>query len=155
VWEADYVTERDRARLRTIALALCETMSFTFAVAFAALVRLGVDATNDIVLYEGGVIKALLVVGITQTSMHRAHLYDPQVVAEGRELFTGLIQALAATSFVLAVIYFWLPFLMIGRGVVLLTTVLILMQAVAWRVAFEWVRSRFDQTAQTEGEPIR
>ena len=131
-----------RVRLRSIALAACETGFIMAAVAIAAVVRLGTQDALELFLFEGGVLKTILVVAIAQVSMYYADLYDLRVVADRRELFTRLIQALATTSFALAAIYFWFPSTMLGRGVFLIASVLVVTMAVFWRVVFEWLSGR-------------
>jgi sugar transferase (PEP-CTERM system associated) len=84
----------------------------------------------------------MLVVLITQISMYYLDLYDVRIIADRRELFTRLVQALATTSFVLAALYFWLPSTMLGRGVFLIAAVFVIGSAAAWRVAFEWLSGR-------------
>jgi sugar transferase (PEP-CTERM system associated) len=71
--------------------------------------------------------------------MYYADLYDVRVIADRRELFTRLVQALATTSFALAAIYFWFPTTMLGRGVFLIAAMLVMTLAVLWRIAFEWL----------------
>src|SRR5688572_10324815 len=131
-----------RVRLRSIALAACETVFIMAAVAIAAVVRLGPENAFELFLNEGGIVKTLLVVAIAQVSMYYADLYDLRIVADRRELFTRLIQALATTSFALAAIYFWFPSTMLGRGVFLIAAILVMTMAVLWRVAFEWLSGR-------------
>ncbi len=131
-----------RVRLRGITLAACETALILGSVAAAAVVRLGVSDGLSLLGYEGGLLKALLVVAVVQISMHYADLYDVRIIADRRELFTRLIQATAGSSFVLAAIYFWFPSTMIGRGVFLVAASFIMVLAVAWRVAFEWLSGR-------------
>ena len=131
-----------RVRLRSLALAACETAFIMASVAIAAVVRLGPESAFELFLNEGGIVKTLLVVAIAQISMYYADLYDLRVVADRRELFTRLIQAMATTSFALAAVYFWFPSTMLGRGVFLIAAVLVLTMAVAWRVIFEWLSGR-------------
>jgi sugar transferase (PEP-CTERM system associated) len=131
-----------RVRLRSIALAACETVFIMAAVAIAAVVRLGPENAFELFLNEGGIVKTLLVVAIAQVSMYYADLYDLRIVADRRELFTRLIQALATTSFALAAIYFWFPSTMLGRGVFLIAAILVMTMAVVWRVVFEWLSGR-------------
>ena len=131
-----------RVRLRSLALAACETAFIMASVAIAAVVRLGSESAFELFLNEGGIVKTLLVVAIAQISMYYADLYDLRVVADRRELFTRLIQAMATTSFALAAVYFWFPSTMLGRGVFLIAAVLVLTMAVAWRVIFEWLSGR-------------
>ena len=131
-----------RVRLRSIALAACETAFIMAAVATAAVLRLGAENAYELFLNEGGTFKTLLVVAIAQISMYYADLYDLRIVADRRELFTRLIQALATTSFALAAIYFWFPSTMLGRGVFLIASMLVMTMAVLWRVVFEWLSGR-------------
>ena len=131
-----------RIRLRSIALAACETVLIVGAVATAAIARLGWDNAVTLFLYEGGIAKTLLVAAIAQISMYYADLYDLRIVADRRELFTRLIQALATTCFALAAIYFWFPSTMLGRGVFLIASTLLATASVAWRLVFEWLSGR-------------
>ena len=48
------------------------------------------------------------------------------------------LRALGATSLILAGIYFWLPTLIIGRGVFVITATLVTGLVVGWRVSFDW-----------------
>ncbi|HEY6510083.1 MAG TPA: hypothetical protein VIY56_18800, partial [Vicinamibacterales bacterium] len=128
-----------RVRFRSIALAACETVLIMAAVAVAALARMGYEDAYELFLDEGGVLKTLLVVALSQVSLYYADLYDVRVIADRRELFTRLIQALATTSFALAAIYFWFPATMLGRGVFLIAALLVAAVAIVWRMAFEWL----------------
>jgi hypothetical protein len=60
-------------------------------------------------------------------------------LTHGREM---LVQALGATSFLLAATYFWFPALIIGRGVYLIATTLVILVVIGWRLAFEWFISK-------------
>jgi len=131
-----------RARTRSIVLAACETLLMMAAVAAAAVLRLGYDGAFEILLYENGAAKILIVVAIAQISLYYVDLYDFRVVADRRELFTRLSQALASTSFALAVLYYWLPGLMVGRGVFFIAAVLLMTVIVGWRLMFEWLSGR-------------
>lgn len=131
-----------RLRFRSLALAVFETAFIAASVALAASIRLGTEETIELLLYENGALKTLLVAAIAQVSMYYVDLYDVRIIADRRELFTRLVQSLATTSFALAVVYFWFPALMIGRGVFLIAAVLMMVMAVAWRVAFEWLSGR-------------
>jgi len=131
-----------RVRARSLALAACETVLMITAVVVAAGLRLGADDAAEILLNSSGVFKVLLVVGVTQISLYFADLYDMRVASDRRELYTRLIQALASTSFALALLYFWAPSLMVGRGVFLIAAVLLIALVVGWRVSFEWLSGR-------------
>src|SRR5678816_2484534 len=98
---------------RIAALILLDTVLIVCAVGIAAYLRLG-NWAWDVVLYENGVAKTVLVAAVAQTCLYYLDLYDLHLVSERRELFIRLVQALASTSFVLAAVYFWFPSLIIG-----------------------------------------
>jgi len=131
-----------RVRARSLALAGFETALMIAAVVVAAALRFGPADALDILVMENGIFKVLLIVGIAQVSLYYADLYDLRVASDRRELYTRLIQALASTSFALAVLYFWFPSLIVGRGVFLIAAVLVLASVVGWRLSFEWLSGR-------------
>ena len=131
-----------RVRARSLTLAACETALMIVAVAVATGLRFGYAEAVQILVNDHGIYRILLIVGIAQVSLYYADLYDLRVASDRRELYTRLIQALASTSFALAVLYFWFPSLMVGRGVFVIAAVLLLTLVVGWRLAFEWLSGR-------------
>ena len=128
-----------RLTARSIVLIACDTLLIFGAVAAAALIRLGVYGALDVLWIENGALKALLIAVVCQTCLYYADLYDLRHLSDRRELFTRMLQALSPASFALAALYFWFPWLIIGRGVFLVAATLILVLVVAWRVGFEWL----------------
>jgi sugar transferase (PEP-CTERM system associated) len=131
-----------RIRLRAVGLAVGESILLVAAVVGAAVARIGLDDTVELFAYENGALKTLLVVLIAQISMYYVDLYDVRIIADRRELFTRLIQSLATTSFALALVYYWFPSLMIGRGVFLIAAMFVVAVSIGWRVSFEWLSGR-------------
>jgi sugar transferase (PEP-CTERM system associated) len=123
---------------RSVALIGCETILIVAAVCAGAALRLGGGAW-DMLFVEGDIRKAMLIAVVCQVSLYYANLYDLRVVSDRRELFIGVVQALSATSFLLAAIYFWFPSLVIGRGVFLASSTLVLIAVAGWRLVFEWL----------------
>jgi sugar transferase (PEP-CTERM system associated) len=126
---------------RRVLLVAFETILIVSAVAVAAYLRLGVSAW-DIALHDDGLVKALLLAGVTQACLYYADLYDLRIVADKRELFIRMLQALGAASFILAAVYFWFPDVILGRGVFLIATALVIVLVTGWRLVFDWVGSR-------------
>ena len=83
--------------------------------------------------------KAVIVAVVCQLSLYYAELYDLRVVADRRELIVRVLQALGAASLILAVTYYVLPALIIGRGVFLVASLLVVFTVAGWRFAFEWL----------------
>jgi hypothetical protein len=65
---------------------------------------------------ENGLWKALLIVGVCQLALYYADLYDLRGVSSVRDLTARLIEALGATSLILAGIYFLAPDWIVGRA---------------------------------------
>jgi hypothetical protein len=123
---------------RAITLVAFETLLIVLAVAVAAWIRLGNEAWM-VLLGEHGPFKVLVVVVVAQACLYYADLYDLRIVSDRSALFTRIIQALAATSFILAAVYYWFPSLVIGRGVFIIAVFLVTTGGVAWRLTFEWM----------------
>jgi len=123
---------------RSVALVLFETVLIISAVGVAAYIRLG-EWAWQIFVEEHGVPKALLIAGVCQVCLYYADLYDLRLVSDRRELFVRIVQALGAASFILAAIYFWFPALVMGRGVFMISAILVITLVIGWRVAFEWL----------------
>jgi sugar transferase (PEP-CTERM system associated) len=126
---------------RTLALVVFETVLIVAAVALGALIRLGYDGWA-LLFQESGFLKALLIAFVCQTSLYYADLYELRVASDRRELFIRIVQALSVTSFLLGAIYYWFPGLVIGRGVFVVSSVLVLGFVAGWRLTFEWLTRR-------------
>ncbi len=83
--------------------------------------------------------KAIIVAIVCQLSLYYAELYDLRVVADRRELIVRVLQALGAASLILALTYYALPALIIGRGVFLVASIFVVLIVAGWRFAFEWL----------------
>jgi sugar transferase (PEP-CTERM system associated) len=123
---------------RSVTLVVLETVLIVTAVSLGAWIRLG-DGVWNLLLNEGLLGKALLIALVCQICLYYADLYELRVASDRRELFIGIVQALSATSFLLAAIYYWSPSLIIGRGVFAASSVAVLLFVAGWRLAFEWV----------------
>jgi sugar transferase (PEP-CTERM system associated) len=123
---------------RTATLVASESLLIVAAVAVAGYLRFG-EWTPDILFEGNGIWRTLLVVFVTQGCLYYADLYNLRLVTDRRELFIRLFQALAAASLILAVIYYWLPDAIIGRGVFLLAAMLVFVGVAGWRLVWEWI----------------
>lgn len=130
--------------LRSVALVVVEHALVVLAVIVAAALRIGVPETAE--TYTTWLLRAVVVAGVLQVCLHYGDLYDMRTLSDHRDLLTGLLRALGAASVILAILYYWLPDLMLGRGVFALATVLILALVVGWRLAFEWISLRGQPT---------
>src|SRR5687768_1350039 len=123
---------------RGFVLVFAETVLIISAVAVAAYIRLG-EWMWVVMTEEHGFSKALIVAAVCQLCLYYADLYDFRQIIDRTDLIVRILQALGAASFVLALIYYWAPSLMLGRGVFLIAAVLVMSLITGWRIAFEWL----------------
>ncbi len=121
---------------------MLESYLIVGSVAVAAAIRMGWDGIGATVGTSDGLARVAVIALVCQVCLYYADLYDLRVVADRRELFVRVLQSLSATSIVLAVLYFWFPSLIIGRGVFLVAAFLVITAVAGWRVVFEWVTNR-------------
>jgi|SoiMethySBSTD1v2_1073268.scaffolds.fasta_scaffold02276_8 sugar transferase (PEP-CTERM system associated) len=130
-----------RLTLRSLTLVVFETVLIVAAVAVAAYLRLG-DWAWVILVNEHGATKTLLAAGVAQACLYYADLYDLRLASDRPELFVRIVQALGAASFILAVVYFWFPALIIGRGVFMIAAFLVITLVIGWRLLFVYLSGR-------------
>ena len=125
---------------RAVLLIACEHALIVSAVVVAARLRLGhgwaYPSSLDIVE------KAVLIAATTQLCLYYGDLYDLRSITDRRDLFMRIVQALGGTSLLLAAVYFWVPSLIIGRGVFMIAALMVITLVAGWRVAFEWLARR-------------
>ncbi len=125
-----------RVTWRVTALIGFESVLIMSAVLVGTYLRLGarpfVQGASTVAL------KGLLIAGVCQLCLYYGDLYNSRIGGDRRELYVRTLRSLGATSLVLAALYFWLPALIIGRGVFMITATLVILSVVTWRVSFEW-----------------
>lgn len=122
---------------RLSSLLACEGASIVGVIVLATRLRLP-DTWWQVLTVENGLAKAILITIVCQVCLYYSALYDLRLVSDRRELFVRSLQALGATSLVLAGLYYWFPGLIIGRGVFLISATFVFMVVAGWRVAFVW-----------------
>ena len=127
---------------RSTMLIGLETCLILCSIALATSLSLGAPATLSTMGSAGGVLKAVLIALICQACLYYHDLYDLRIIADRRELFARTFHALAAASLILAAVYFVLPDLGIGEGVVIAAAVFVTATIPGWRVAFDAVARR-------------
>jgi sugar transferase (PEP-CTERM system associated) len=128
-----------RVTWRLPTLALLESGLIVGGISLAVFICVGAG------VWEAGdhaLVKALLIAGVCQVCLYFADLYDLRIVTDRRELFVRLLQALGATSVILALLYLWFPGLVIGRGVFVVASAFLVSLIVGWRLIFDWITRR-------------
>jgi len=133
--------------LRNLLFVLGEGTLIYAATLLAALIRLGsVNAS-----FSSGIVlgKALVIMAVCQMSLYYNELYDLKATDTYLELGLRLTKALGVASIVLAIIYYCVPYLLIGRGIFFITLFLMIVFIVSWRYAYSWILKKRMFTEKT------
>src|SRR5436190_5708664 len=128
-----------RFNARTMLLLLVEAMLLFSGSIVAVYVRLGVADAEDALINRNGFYKAALATVFCLTSFYLFDLYDFVVMHDRRELVLRMLQALGLAWVALALLFYAVPQVMIGRGVSLISLPLALLLMVAWRLTIHWI----------------
>ena|SRR3989440_916448 len=128
-----------RLKARTILLLLVEAMLLFGGLIIAVYVRMGAVDAEDALISRNGFYKAALATIFCLTSFYLFDLYDFFVMRDRRELVLRMLQALGLAWIALALTFYALPQVMIGRGVTLISLPLALTLMVAWRLSIHWI----------------
>ena len=128
-----------RVTLRAGTLVVVEHLLIVLAVSIAVALRFGTGFMIDEFFALRLLWRGSLIAAVIQIALHYCDLYDLRTLADRRGLAVGLIQALGATSLMLAVIYYWIPSLTIGRGVFVMASLLVVGFVAGSRLAFDWL----------------
>jgi len=120
--------------LRNFLFVIGEGIMIYAAVLISAFIRLG--NVHDSFLSLEVLNKALLIVIVCQISLYFNELYNLKVTDTYLELGLRLTKAIGITSITLAIIYYCLPSLIVGRGIFLITLVFLFLLISSWRYAY-------------------
>jgi len=117
---------------RMLLLLLAEAMLLFGGLIVAVYVRLGAVDAEETLLQRNGFYKAALATVFCLASFYLFDLYDLVVIHDRRELVLRLMQALGLAWVALALMFYAVPQVMIGRGVSFISLPLALLLMVAW-----------------------
>jgi len=93
---------------------------------------------DSIYSIDNFVLKVILVVLVVQLGFSYSDLYDSKIFQEKKRMGFLFLTSLGASTTVLAVIYYIAPFIMLGRGVFVISLLLILIFTYLWRVFYSY-----------------
>lgn len=94
---------------RTLLLCMSELLLVAFGLVAGTVVWTGVADADLALLYEGGLMKILLITAVVFVWMYYFDLYDTSVLGNRREVFTRITQVLGTTCVSLGAIYYMFP----------------------------------------------
>jgi sugar transferase (PEP-CTERM system associated) len=128
-----------RQNLRTTLLLLVEAMLLFGGLVIAVYVRLGAIDAEDALIQRHGFYKAALATIFCLAAFYIFDLYDFAVVHDRRELVLRMLQALGLAWVALALLFYAVPQVMIGRGVSFISLPVALLLMIAWRLGIHWI----------------
>lgn len=122
-----------RFRPRTIALILADAAIGYFGVVLAMYLRLGFSGSEYQLNERNGWLKIAFAAFTMVLVFYFYDLYDYTVMSNRRELMLRLVQALGISWAILALLFYFAPPFMIGRGVSVISVPLVLVLILGWR----------------------
>lgn len=118
-------------------LVFWDAVSVMLAVPLAAALRLGTG--SELVREPGFLLGAGVVnAAVYLAAFHYSDLYELRTLAQEKVLLARVLRALAVGTAVLAILYYAVPELMLGRGILALTAALVAMWAYGSRELLKW-----------------
>lgn len=128
-----------RINTRAIGLSLAESAIIFGGLLLALYLRVGAEGADYELNERGAWMKICIATIFCIISLFIYDLYSFTVVNDRRELIYRLLQALGTAWAALAVVFYFAPDLMIGRGVTLLSVPLVATLLLGWRLVVYWL----------------
>ncbi|QQS47187.1 MAG: TIGR03013 family PEP-CTERM/XrtA system glycosyltransferase [Acidobacteriota bacterium] len=125
-------------RNRKFGLVFVETL-MVYLSGLAGLYLRFDEEVYQILTTELGWLKILYSTSVIVVTFYLFDMYDFQIVKQRSVLFTRIIQALGLATVILAISYFVLPDLRLGRGVFTATLMVTFLVILTWRVLANWL----------------
>ncbi len=124
-----------RFNSRLFWLLLADAAIIYCGVVLAMYLRLGLSGSENELDNKNGWLKVALASGVCLLILYFYDLYDYVVMTNRRELLLRLVQALGIAWALLALLFYFVPDLLIGRGVSVISVPLVLVMLLGWRIA--------------------
>jgi sugar transferase (PEP-CTERM system associated) len=122
-------------------LIVGEHVLIVLSVLLAAVLRLSVEGLSDPPI-QHVLWRASLIAVVLQVCLHLCDLYDSTTLGDRRTTAIALLRALGSASLILALLYYWAPSLVIGRGVFAISSAICVVVITGWRITFTWMSTR-------------
>ena len=129
----------NRLSLRTIGLLLADAAIIYGGVILALYLRLGGGGMRYELNEKNGWLKIALATSVCALILYFYDLYDYTVMTNRRELMLRLVQALGVAWALLALIFYFVPPLMLGRGVSVISVPVVLVLLLGWRMLIHYL----------------
>jgi len=123
--------------LRNLFFVVGEGILIYAAIVMVAFLRFG--GIQESFMSAQIISKALLILVVFQSSLYLNELYNLKVTDTYIELGLRLTKAIGIASITLAIIYYCIPSLLVGRGIFFVSLVFLAILVVSWRYVYNWV----------------
>jgi sugar transferase (PEP-CTERM system associated) len=123
-----------RFSLRILWLILADAAMLFAGIIMAMYLRLGTSGTAEYLDQRNGWLKIALAAGVCLLILYFYDLYDYIVMTRRRELLLRMVQALGIAWALLALLFYFLPTLLLGRGVSVIAVPIVLALLLGWRI---------------------
>src|SRR4051812_21861672 len=120
-------------------LILADAALLYAGVIVAMYLRLGFSGSENELDSKNGWMKIGLASALCMLIFYFYDLYDYVVMTNRRELLLRLVQSLGIAWVLLAIVFYFAPPLLIGRGVSVISVPLILGLLLGWRIFIHWL----------------
>ena len=124
---------------RTVWLILADTAIIYGGIILALYLRLGITGSEYQLNDRNGWLKIGLATVICLLILYFYDLYDYTVMGNRRELMLRLVQALGIAWVLLALLFYFVPPLLIGRGVSVFSVLIVLVSLLTWRIMIHYL----------------
>ncbi len=129
----------NRFSLRTIGLLLADAAIIYGGIVLALYLRLGIEGSEYQLNENNGWLKIALATVVCTLILYFYDLYEYTVMGNRRELMLRLVQALGIAWALLALLFYFAPPLLIGRGVSVISVPLVLVLLLSWRILIHYL----------------
>lgn len=129
----------NKLSLRTVGLLAADATIIYGGIVLALYLRLGLSGADYQLNENNGWLKISLATVVCTLTLYFYDLYDFTVMSNRRELMLRLVQALGIAWAILALLFYFVPPLLIGRGVSVISVPLVLALLLGWRVAIHYL----------------
>src|SRR5262245_19873699 len=129
---------RSKHRARALVLLIFESALIYMCGVAAIQIRFAGDAAEAMIARRGWV-KLLAAMAVAQVAFYLFDLYDFKAVGRRPGLTLRIMQALGLAAVTLALLFYAVPQMMLGRGVFALALALMLTAMIGWRAVATWL----------------
>lgn len=129
---------RSKHRSRALGLLIFESALIYLCGVAAIRIRFGGEAAETMIERQGWV-KLLAAMVVAQVAFYLFDLYDFKAIGQRSALPLRIMQALGLSAVALALLFYAIPQMMLGRGVFALALALMLTTMTGWRAVATWL----------------